>query len=90
MGEPIDHPGAPAFGSLPGQYVPADGPVEEYQLPADGKRSPDLGILDATFQVLKQFWVTGRGLERFLHGISLARDLLRQLALSLAINIDLE
>jgi hypothetical protein len=55
MGEPLDHPGAPAFGSLPGQDVPADGPVEEYKLPADGKRSPDLGILDTALQVLQQF-----------------------------------
>jgi hypothetical protein len=75
MGEAIDHPGAPAFGSLPGQDVPPDGPVEEYKLPADGEGRPNLSVLDTALQLLQQFGVPGGGLEAFFHEISLARRL---------------
>lgn len=66
MGQPVDHPGAPAFGSLPCQDVVADRPVEQNELPADGKGGPNLSPFDATLQVGEQFGVAGRGLEAIL------------------------
>jgi hypothetical protein len=74
MGESVDHPGAPALSSLPGEDVPADRPVEQDQLAANGEGGPDLGILDAALELLEQFRVARRWLERFFHGISLPRD----------------
>ena len=58
MAEPIDDLGAPAFASLPGQDVPADRPVEQDQLAADGDGGANLGILDKAFELLKQFRLT--------------------------------
>jgi hypothetical protein len=59
VGEPIDHLRAPAFRSLPGQDVPADGPVEQDELPADGESSSDLSDLNAELEVTEQFGVAG-------------------------------
>jgi hypothetical protein len=67
MGEPIDHLCTPAFGSLPGQDVPADRPAKQDQLATDGKGSPNLSVLNAALQVLEQFLIAERGLEGFFH-----------------------
>jgi hypothetical protein len=54
MGQPVDDPGAPAFGSLPCQDVAADRPVEKDKLSADGKGGSNLSPFDAILQVLEQ------------------------------------
>ncbi len=71
--QPVDHPGAPALGSLPGQDVASDRPVEQNQLPADRKGGPNLSPFDSTLQVREQFWVPGRGLQAIFHQFSLAQ-----------------
>jgi hypothetical protein len=82
MGESVDHPGAPALSSLPGEDVPADRPVEQDQLAANGEGGPDLSVLDAALELLQQFRVAGGCLEAFFHEISIAWDLPRQFTLS--------
>src|ERR1700722_5524701 len=67
--QPVDHPGAPSLGSLPGEDVPPDRPVQEDQLPVDGQRGPYLGAPDTGFELLEKLWIARRWLEGCFHPI---------------------
>jgi len=73
MGQPVDHPRSPTLGSLPGEDIAANRPIEEHQLAIDRERSTNLGGTDASLEVLKEFVVAGGQLEAFFHAFSLAQ-----------------
>ena len=73
MGKTVDNPGTPTLGSLPGENIPANGPIKEHQLAVDRERGPNLGGPDAALQVLEEFLVAGGELEAVYHEFSLAR-----------------
>jgi hypothetical protein len=57
MGKPVDNPGTPTLGSLPGEDIPANRPIKEHQLAIDRERGTNLGGTDASFELLKEFVV---------------------------------
>ena len=59
MGKPVDNLGTPTLCFLPGEDIPANGPIEENQLAIDGERSTNLGDTDASFELLEELLVAG-------------------------------
>jgi hypothetical protein len=55
----------PLLGRKPLAKVPADRPIEEGELPADGKSGPHLGGPNAPFQILNEFVIARGKLEAF-------------------------
>ena len=65
--KPINDLRSPAFGLLPVQNVPANRPVQQNELPVDGKRGAHLGGADALLDVFEEGSIARWGLERFGH-----------------------
>jgi hypothetical protein len=59
MGKPVDHLGTPTLCSLPGEDIPANGPIQENQLAIDREGSTNLGGTNASFEFLEELWVAG-------------------------------
>jgi hypothetical protein len=59
MGKPVDNPGTPTLGSLPGEDIPANRPIKEHQLAIDRERGTNLGGTDASFELLEELMVAG-------------------------------
>ena len=59
MGQPVDHPRSPTLGSLPGEDIAANRPIEEHQLAIDRECSPNLGGMNASFELLEELLIAG-------------------------------
>jgi hypothetical protein len=73
--QPVDHPSTPAFGLLADQDLPSDRPVEQDQLPAHGKGSPQLSGTNAVGEFGEQLGIAGWRLEAIFHQFRLAQTL---------------
>jgi hypothetical protein len=74
FGQPLDHLRASAFGILPNQNLPADGPLQQDKFPTLSERSPHLGRADTFLDLREERGVTGRYLE-FLGHLVLGYDM---------------